>query len=123
MLYNRLKALRNEAGLSQVKLAKELSMHTTTYVRYEYGERDLPMGGRHPHRRLLSRQPGLPGRPQRGAGTALAADFQLLPVGLWKTAALPRGLVNRATGLSTAQNLLYSNRTIRQREEDCHQDG
>ena len=43
MLYNRLKALRNEAGLSQVKLAKELSMHTTTYVRYEYGERDLPM--------------------------------------------------------------------------------
>lgn len=43
MHYNRLKALRNEAGLSQVKLAKELSMHTTTYTRYESGLRDLPM--------------------------------------------------------------------------------
>ena len=43
MHYNRLKALRNEAGLSQVKLAKDLSMHTTTYRRYESGERDLPM--------------------------------------------------------------------------------
>lgn len=43
MHHNRLKALRNEAGLSQVKLAKELSMHTTTYTRYESGLRDLPM--------------------------------------------------------------------------------
>ncbi len=51
---NELKTLRKEAKLSQVNLAKDLSMHTTTYrdmnpasatadVRYEYGERDLPM--------------------------------------------------------------------------------
>lgn len=43
MLYVRMKSLRKEAKLSQVNLAKDLSMHTTTYRRYESGERDLPM--------------------------------------------------------------------------------
>ena len=42
MLYVRMKSLRKEAKLSQVNLAKDLSMHTTTYRRYEC-ERDLPM--------------------------------------------------------------------------------
>ena len=43
MLYVRMKSLRKEAKLSQVNLAKDLSMHTTPYRRYESGERDLPM--------------------------------------------------------------------------------
>ena len=43
MLYERMKKLRKEAKLSQVNLANDLSMHTTTYRRYESGERDLPM--------------------------------------------------------------------------------
>ena len=43
MLYVRMKSLRKEAKLSHVNLAKDLSMHTTTYRRYESGERDLPM--------------------------------------------------------------------------------
>ena len=43
MLYERMKKLRKEAKLSQVNLVKDLSMHTTTYRRYESGERDLPM--------------------------------------------------------------------------------
>ena len=43
MLYERMKKLRKEAKLSQVNLAKDLSMHTTPYRRYESGERDLPM--------------------------------------------------------------------------------
>ena len=43
MLYVRMKSLRKEAKLSQVNLDKDLSMHTTTYRRYESGERDLPM--------------------------------------------------------------------------------
>ena len=43
MLYERMKKLRKEAKLSQVNLAKDLSMHTTTYRRYESGEGDLPM--------------------------------------------------------------------------------
>ena len=43
MHYERLKTLRKEAKMTQVNLAKALSMHTTTYRRYESGERDLPM--------------------------------------------------------------------------------
>ena len=41
--YERLKTLRKEAKMTQVNLAKALSMHTTTYTRYESGLRDLPM--------------------------------------------------------------------------------
>lgn len=43
MHYERLKSLRKEAKMTQVNLAKALSMHTTTYTRYESGLRDLPM--------------------------------------------------------------------------------
>ena len=64
MLYERMKKLRKEAKLSQVNLAKDLSMHTTTYRRYESGERDLPMEDCG----VLSRQSGLSGRPHRCQG-------------------------------------------------------
>ena len=43
MHYSRLKELRKEVKMTQVNLAKALSMHTTTYTRYESGLRDLPM--------------------------------------------------------------------------------
>lgn len=43
MSYERLRALRKEAKISQQKLADDLSMHRTTYVRYESGEREIPM--------------------------------------------------------------------------------
>lgn len=43
MIYERIKELRKEMGLSQEKVAQELSMYVTTYRRYESGERELPM--------------------------------------------------------------------------------
>ena len=43
MHYERLKTLRKEAKMTQANLAKALSMHTTTYTRYDSGLRDLPM--------------------------------------------------------------------------------
>ncbi|WP_296628203.1 helix-turn-helix transcriptional regulator [uncultured Negativibacillus sp.] len=43
MIYERIKELRKETGLSQEKVAQELSMYVTTYRRYESGERELPM--------------------------------------------------------------------------------
>ena len=43
MIYERIKELRKEMGLSQEKVAQERSMYVTTYRRYESGERELPM--------------------------------------------------------------------------------
>ena len=43
MIYERIKELRKETGLSQEKVAQEVSMYVTTYRRYESGERELPM--------------------------------------------------------------------------------
>ncbi len=43
MVYERLRDLREDADLSQQKLAEKLYMHRTTYVRYESGERELPL--------------------------------------------------------------------------------
>ena len=43
MIYERIKELRKEMGLSQEKVAQELSLYVTTYRRYESGERELPM--------------------------------------------------------------------------------
>lgn len=43
MIYEKIKELRKEMGLSQEKVAQELSMYVTTYRRYESGERELPM--------------------------------------------------------------------------------
>lgn len=35
--------LREDADLSQQQMAKLLYLHKTTYVRYESGQRELPM--------------------------------------------------------------------------------
>lgn len=43
IIYCRIKELREEAGLSQAQIAKNLHMHRTTYVRYENGEREIPL--------------------------------------------------------------------------------
>jgi transcriptional regulator with XRE-family HTH domain len=40
--YDRIRNLREDAGLSQEKMAALLFMHTTTYTRYESGEREIP---------------------------------------------------------------------------------
>ena len=41
-MYKRIRDLREDADLSQRKIAEILHMHKTTYVRYESGERELP---------------------------------------------------------------------------------
>ncbi len=41
--YPRIRDLREDADLSQAKMANILHMHKTTYVRYESGERELPL--------------------------------------------------------------------------------
>ena len=41
--YERIRTLRKEAKISQQKIADDLSMHRTTYVRYESGGREIPM--------------------------------------------------------------------------------
>jgi len=40
--YQRIRDLREDAELSQVKIAEILRMHKTTYARYETGEREIP---------------------------------------------------------------------------------
>ena len=42
-MYRRLRDLREDTDLSQKALAEKLRMHTTTYARYETGERELPL--------------------------------------------------------------------------------
>lgn len=43
MRYRRIRDLREDADLSQKQLAELLHMHTTTYARYETGEREIPL--------------------------------------------------------------------------------
>ena len=43
MSYRRIKDLREDSDLSQKRLAEILHMHTTTYARYETGEREIPL--------------------------------------------------------------------------------
>lgn len=43
ILYDRIRHLREDADLSQEEMAKELFMHRTTYVRYESGQREIPL--------------------------------------------------------------------------------
>lgn len=43
MQYIRLKELRDSKAKSQITLAKELGLYTTTYARYERGEQELPL--------------------------------------------------------------------------------
>jgi len=42
-MYQRIKDLREDAELSQKQAAEKLYMHKTTYVRYESGEREIPL--------------------------------------------------------------------------------
>ncbi len=43
MPYPRIRDLREDADLTQTEIAKLLFMHKTTYVRYESGEREIPL--------------------------------------------------------------------------------
>lgn len=43
MLYQRIRDLREDFDLSQQEIADILNMHRTTYVRYESGEREIPL--------------------------------------------------------------------------------
>lgn len=42
-VYPRIRDLREDADLSQEEMARRLRMHTTTYARYETGEREIPL--------------------------------------------------------------------------------
>ncbi len=43
MSYQRIRDLREDADLTQAEIAEILHMHKTTYVRYESGEREIPL--------------------------------------------------------------------------------
>jgi len=43
MPYPRIRDLREDAELTQSDIAKILHMHKTTYVRYESGQREIPL--------------------------------------------------------------------------------
>ena len=43
MPYQRIRDLREANDLSQRQIAEMLHMHKTTYVRYETGEREIPL--------------------------------------------------------------------------------
>ncbi len=43
MQYKRIRDLREDADLTQAEIAKIIHMHKTTYVRYESGEREIPL--------------------------------------------------------------------------------
>ena len=40
---NRLKELREKAGMTQREIAEKLFLHTTQYFRYESGKSDMPL--------------------------------------------------------------------------------
>ncbi len=43
MSYKRIRDLREDLDLTQAEIAKIIHMHKTTYVRYETGEREIPL--------------------------------------------------------------------------------
>ncbi len=43
MSYQRIRDLREDADLTQAEIAQIIHMHKTTYVRYESGEREIPL--------------------------------------------------------------------------------
>ena len=43
MTYQRINDLREDADLTQEEISKKLYMHKTTYVRYESGQREIPL--------------------------------------------------------------------------------
>ena len=42
MKYSRIRDLREDHDLSQVRVAEMVGLHTTTYQRYEPGQREIP---------------------------------------------------------------------------------
>ena len=42
MIYQRIRDLREDNDKTQAKVAEDLGLYTTTYQRYERGERELP---------------------------------------------------------------------------------
>ena len=40
--YKRIRDLREDFSLTQAQIAKALGLYTTTYARYESGEREIP---------------------------------------------------------------------------------
>lgn len=42
MKYKRIRDLREDMDLSQEKIAEKIGLYTTTYARYERGEREIP---------------------------------------------------------------------------------
>ena len=42
-MYRRIRDLCEDLDLSQRELSEKLYMHTTTYARYETGEREIPL--------------------------------------------------------------------------------
>ena len=42
MTYGRIRDLREDADKTQADVAADLGLHTTTYQRYERGEREIP---------------------------------------------------------------------------------
>ncbi len=43
MIYKRIRDLREDHDLTQTEIADIIHMHKTTYVRYESGEREIPL--------------------------------------------------------------------------------
>ena len=44
MMYERIKDLREDSDKTQAEVAAALGLYTTTYQRYERGEREIPLG-------------------------------------------------------------------------------
>lgn len=42
MIYKRIKDLREDHDLTQAQIAEKIGLYTTTYQRYERGEREIP---------------------------------------------------------------------------------
>ena len=43
MFYQRIKDLREDADKTQAQVAADIGLYTTTYQRYERGEREIPL--------------------------------------------------------------------------------
>ena len=43
MIYERIRDLREDSDKTQAEVAADLGLYTTTYQRYERGEREIPL--------------------------------------------------------------------------------
>lgn len=43
MIYHRIRDLREDADKTQAEVAADIGLYTTTYQRYERGEREIPL--------------------------------------------------------------------------------